>query len=97
MFPIFKLKIFLYETTFSGCSSLTSLEFLILLLRCITLTSLAISNFETFNVDNLKEMPSECKNLSHLDISGFTGEGIAKGILTGFPYSDTILVNKKLI
>ena len=64
---------------------------------CTSLTSLDLSNFETYNVDNMEGMFSGCTSLKNLDISRFSGEGKTDQFLYNVPMSGRVKVNKRFV
>ena len=80
---------------FSGCSSLTSLDFSnfntqnvtnmeYMFYNCYSLTSLDLSYFNTQNVISVDSMFSGCNSLNYIDISSFIQ---AANIFEGYSYS----------
>ena len=62
---------------------------------CSSLTSLDLSNFESYNVYNMQGMFSGCTSLKFLDLSRFSGEGDSDQFLNGVPMSGRVKVNKR--
>ncbi len=91
---------------FSGCISLTSIDFSYLKTtnikntngmfdNCISLTSLDLSNFTTHNLE-MDNMFNNCINLSYLDISNFDVPLSYDNFITNFPPKGKIRLNKNI-
>ena len=97
----------LLEGMFSGCKSLTSINFSFLKTKglsntknmfsnCISLTSLDLSNFTTTTNLVMDNMLSNCSKLTYLDISNFGMPKSYNNCITNLPKKGKIRLNKKI-
>ena len=65
---------------------------------CYSLNEIDLSNFNTQNLENIKQMFYDCSNLNKIDISSFTSINLDyKELFNGnISYNGTIEINKDI-
>ena len=99
-------KLIDFESMFSGCNSLKTVDFSnfkgininntkYMFNNCTSLTSLNLSNFVTNNL-NMDYMFNNCSNLNYLDVSNFGIPLSYNNCIKNFPNEGTIKMNKNI-